>query len=102
MPAQYYETENKLVSYLAFGFQLIAAVVAIPTLLFSTGILNLDTGSFRVILWWISFLCLVIGVVFECISSKKQIGSSRITGRASIIGIIAALLLVIATFVGLF
>ncbi|HJJ32242.1 MAG TPA: hypothetical protein O0X25_02050 [Methanocorpusculum sp.] len=101
MPAQYYETEDKKVSYLAIGFQTASAITAIPTLLFSIEALGLGTSSLRTIFWWIAFICLVIGVIFEYISSKKQIGSSRITGRASLIGIVAALLLVISTFVGM-
>ena len=95
-----FETPNKTVSYVALTAGVLSIIAAFITLLASTPILG---GILpQSLVWWISFGLLVVSVVVGIISTSKKIGSSAITYRAEISGIIAAVILVISTFVSVF
>jgi len=93
----YYETPEKGLSYCTLGAQILSIILAIFTLLFSTHVIPVEE-FIRNIFWWIAFAFLAIGVILEYISNLKKKGSSRIIAYASLGGIVAALLLVISTF----
>ncbi|HJJ31536.1 MAG TPA: hypothetical protein O0X97_04740 [Methanocorpusculum sp.] len=95
-----FETPNKTISYVSLAAGILSIIAAVITLLASTPVLSAVVP--RTIVWWIAFVLLVISVVVGIISTTKKIGSSAITYRAEMCGIIAAVILVISTFVAVF
>ena len=100
-----FETPNKAISYVAFVAGIIGIIGAILTILASTPVLGgvvIGEVTLRNIFWFTSFGLLVITVVLSLVSNAKRIGSSVITHKAEICGIITAVILIISTFASMF
>ena len=96
-----FETPNKTISYVAFVAGILGIIGSILTLFASTPVLSgvvIGAVTLRNIFWFTSFGLLVVTVVVSMISNAKRIGSSIITHRAEILGIITAVILIISTF----
>ena len=103
-----FETPNKAISYVAFVAGILGIVGAVLTVIAAVMtkqafygfdlLAMIDAESLRNVFWFISFGLLVVTVVVSMISNAKRIGSSIITHRAEILGIITAVILIISTF----
>ena len=105
-----FETPNKALSYVAFVAGILGIIGAVVTVIVSAMPLItiidfstiINTAQIRNVFWFISFGLLVVTVVISMVSNAKRIGSSVITHRAEICGIITAVILIISTFVRMF